>query len=112
MFNYSVVNNGHSNQQTVVSFVSKAGEELIEKVSGIDGPLVDWLLDEFFSVVFADCDGWVAVDQHQFTGRDLHLQTANGPSSTTQTYPGYDSPTGCGGNSKYEVTWSVQRSEL
>jgi pimeloyl-ACP methyl ester carboxylesterase len=33
-------------------------------LTDFDGPLVEWLLDQFFSVVFADCDGWVVVDQH------------------------------------------------
>lgn len=111
-FNYSVINNGHDSEGTIVALLTKSAEELIEKVTGIDGPLVDYLLDAFFSVVFADCDGWVAVDQHSFAGRDLHLATASGPSTKTQTYPGYPSHDGCGPNSLYEVTWTVQRSTL
>jgi hypothetical protein len=112
IFNYSVVNNGHDDQSTLASFLTKSGEELIEKISGIDGPLVDFLLDDFFSIIFADCDGWVVVDQHQYMGRDVELMTASGPSTQTQEYPGYDSPTGCGGNSKYQLIWSIHRSSL
>ena len=111
-FNYSVINNGHDSQATIDALLAKSAEELIEGVTSIGGPLIDYLLDSFFSVVFADCDGWVAVDQHSFTGRDLHLATASGPSTKTQTYPGYNSPDGCGANSLYEVTWTVQRSTL
>ncbi len=109
VFNYSVVNNGHADQSTVTAFLTKGGEQLIELGLGVSGPLADWLLDQFFSVVFADCDGWVVVDQHRFTGRDLHLETVNGL-TCTQPYAGYDSPTGCGANSEYEVTWSVTRA--
>lgn len=89
---------------TIDALLAKSAEELIEGVTSIGSPLIDYLLDSFFSVVFADCDGWVAVDQHSFTGRDLHLATASGPSTKTQTYPGYNSPDGCGANSLYEVT--------
>jgi hypothetical protein len=112
IFNYSVVNNGNNSESTVTSFITKSAEELIEKISGIDGPLVDFLLDDFFGIIFADCDGWVVVDQHQYLGRDVDLMTSSGPLTQTQTYPGYDSPTGCGGNSKYQVVWSIHRSTL
>jgi hypothetical protein len=112
IFNYSVVNNGHGSNAALDSFLAKSAEELIEKLSDIDGPLVDFLLDAFFDIVFADCDGWVVVDQHQFLGRDVHLKTAGGPATLTQTYPGSDSPSGCGANSKYELTWSMSRSTL
>jgi hypothetical protein len=111
IFNYSVVNNGHDALATVDAFVTKSAEELIESIADIDGPLADYLLDDFFSVIFADCDGWVAVDQHQFLGQDVHLKTASGPDTTTQTYNGYDSPTGCGGNSVYKLTWTMARSD-
>ena len=112
IFNYSVVNNGHDGDATVDAFLTKSAEELIEKLSDIDGPLVDYLLNSFFNIVFADCDGWVVVDQHQFVGRDVHLKTVSGTATQTQTYPGYDSPTGCGANSQYELTWSMARSVL
>jgi len=82
----------------------------MDALTDFDGPLVEWLLDQFFSVVFADCDGWVVVDQHTLVGRDVHLQTANGPYTVTKTYDGTDSPTGCGANSKYELTWSIKRA--
>ncbi len=110
VFNYSVINNGHADQSTMDAFLTKAGESLFESLTDFDGPLVEWLLDQFFSVVFADCDGWVVVDQHTLVGRDVHLQTANGPYTVTKTYDGTDSPTGCGANSKYELTWSIKRA--
>jgi hypothetical protein len=110
VFNFSIMNNGHADQATLDAFLTKAGEQLFESLTGIDGPLVEFLLDQFFNVVFADCDGWVAVDQHSFMGRDVHLKTANGPYIVTKTYAGYDSPHGCGDNSQYEVIWSIRRA--
>jgi hypothetical protein len=65
-----------------------------------------WLL----GIVFANCDGAVAVDQINVTGADLiNWTTGTGMYSETGFYPGLDSPTGCGSNSRYNVTWSVIR---
>jgi hypothetical protein len=71
------------------------------------------LLLEAFATLWSwldtDCDGPVAVDQISGPRYVLDAWTDN-PAKlvrTQQTYPGTDSPTGCGGNSNYEVIWSL-----
>ncbi|MBV9441986.1 MAG: hypothetical protein JO217_04765 [Acidobacteriaceae bacterium] len=69
-----------------------------------------------FAWLSVDCDGPVAVDQISVPRymvdtwtEDLSVAENQATRKITihRTYPGTDSPTGCGGNSKYEVTWSV-----
>jgi hypothetical protein len=73
------------------------------------------LLEAFanlWSWLNTDCDGPVAVDQISGPRYVLDAWTDN-PAKlvrTQQTYPGADSPTGCGGNSNYEVIWSLQHA--
>jgi hypothetical protein len=70
-----------------------------------------WLLGKLGAFLFQDCDGIVAVEQVTLTGRDLHLKTGSGElDAVITTHPGTDSPSGCGGNSQYEVTWSMKRA--
>jgi hypothetical protein len=46
-----------------------------------------------------------------FSGRDLRLKTGNHElDSVVTVHAGTDSPTGCGTNSQYEVTWSIKRT--
>lgn len=58
----------------------------------------------------ADCDGPVAADQISGPRYWLDARTDNSSQTIrfTQNYPGTDSPTGCGGNSNYDVTWSLR----
>jgi hypothetical protein len=74
------------------------------------GILAESLVSELTSIVFADCDGRVALEQVVLLGRELCRNTAAGPYSTTTTHPGTDSATGCGSNSVYEVSWSITRA--
>ena len=73
------------------------------------------LLEAFanlWSWLNTDCDGPVAVDQISGPRYVLDAWTDD-PAKlvrTQQTYPGTDSPTGCGGNSNYEVIWSLQHA--
>jgi hypothetical protein len=69
-----------------------------------------WLLSKLTGVVLANCDGLVAVELRALMGRDLYLLTGNGtqPVTVTVQHPGTDSETGCGGNSDYEVTWTIR----
>jgi hypothetical protein len=67
------------------------------------------ILAPITAFAFADCDGLVAQDEIAYTGAGLAIATATGPDSKTITYPGSDSPAGCGSNSIYSVTWSVSR---
>jgi hypothetical protein len=59
-----------------------------------------------------DCDGPVAVDQVAGPRYWLDARTENVAHSIqlTRNYPGTDSPTGCRGNSNYDVEWSLNHS--
>ena len=72
------------------------------------GALGGWLLGSAWGITFPDCDGPVAAGVHIFTGASLRAMTANNQTfTTTENHPGVDSPSGCGSNSNYDVTWSV-----
>ena len=72
------------------------------------GVLGGKLAEMLIGVVFADCDGPVALEQVTFTGKELQSLTDDThPHSVTTSHPGTDSPTMCGSNSLYAITWSV-----
>jgi len=140
VFNYQILNKGNPNPDVVDSALTAAGKKLADYavqsistslLSGLTeiesveigavssavpvvGPLLGilaaWLVSELTSIVFADCDGPVALEQVVLLGRDLCRQTAAGPYRTTTTHPGIDSNIGCGANSVYEVSWSITRA--
>ena len=69
-----------------------------------------------FAWLTSNCDGPVAIDQIAVPRYMVDTWTEDLSTTETQAtrkltihrhYPGSDSPTGCGGNSNYEVTWSV-----
>jgi hypothetical protein len=140
VFNYQIVNKGNPNPDIVDSAMTAAGKKLADYavqstskslLSGLTeiesveigtvssavpviGPLLGilagWLVSELTSIVFADCDGPVALEQVVLLGRDLCRNTSAGAYRTTTTHPGTDSATGCGSNSVYEVGWSITRA--
>lgn len=66
-----------------------------------------------WSWLSSDCDGPVAVDQISGPRYVLDAWTDNSAKSVRaqgRTYPGMDSSHGCGGNSNYELNWSLQHS--
>jgi hypothetical protein len=79
-------------------------------VGSILGAVENWLLGQLTNIIFQICDGVVAVEMRAMMGRDLFKMTDNGnkPLTVTTTHQGTDSPTGCGANSVYEVTWSIK----
>jgi hypothetical protein len=126
-FSYSIVNSGYD-QNAVEQALKKAVSEGAQKAAeagavaaaqsiGVDpatakaieeavGPS---LIEKLVNVVFADCDGPVAAGKHVYSGAQLAAATANGAVlSATDNNPGIDSPTGCGGNSRYYVSWSIK----
>ena len=107
---YMIINSGHKQDQ-VSAWLKKAAEAALkagEKAAGggLSG-FIDSIGEGIIGVLFADCDGWVAGDRIHLTGKSLerfgrfHRETRN--------YAGLDSPTGCGSNSNYRVTWSVKQ---
>ena len=80
----------------------------------VAGPILafaeNWLLNQLIAAAFESCDGLVAAENRALMGRDLYLLTGNGstPVTVTTFHPGTDSPTACGPNSEYEVTWTIR----
>lgn len=107
---YLIMNNGHS-QDKVSAWLKKGAEALLSKgaeaVGGPWGVVVGIVGDLGLNILFANCDGWVAGDCIQLTGREVEGWGQS--HRVTRNYPGMDSPTGCGSNSDYRVTWSVKR---
>jgi hypothetical protein len=137
VFTYTIVNNGHGSQANVEKALQQAGTQLAQKASeaaaravGAEigsllgasigtaavpivgtalGALAGWLVGEIGGILFANCDGPVAAGVHVFTGAELASATRGGTVLTeTDHNPGTDSPTGCGRNSNYYVTWSIR----
>lgn len=79
-------------------------------IGSIVGPIESWLMDKLIDVLFESCDGVVAGELRAMMGRDLFILTDNGKKTVTVTtkHAGTDSPTICGDNSEYEVTWSIK----
>jgi hypothetical protein len=72
-----------------------------------------WIMGKLDSILFANCDGTVAAATHGFTGSALAQGTANGAViSGTDDNKGTDSPTGCGANSRYFVSWTITGKQL
>jgi hypothetical protein len=139
VFNYQIVNKGNPDPNIVDKALNPAGKKLVDlavksvakslgaglqAISTVEigsllavpvaGPILallqTWLTSELTSIIFADCDGLVAVEQVVMRGQDLNRKTAQGAYRATTTHAGTDSAVGCGGNSLYEVTWSVIRT--
>ena len=135
---YLIVNSGHQSQAQIDSELESAAKQLANAgaaaatsaiASGVSvlvgasiggavvpilgsalGTLAGWLVSTLGPILFADCDGPVAMQQTPFLGRDLWLKTAAGPLRFSTDNPGIDSPAGCGSNSDYVVNWSITRA--
>jgi hypothetical protein len=99
--------------------IVKIASVILEGATKISIPVVGsilsaaegWLINQLAGFIsFGRCDGMVAAEMRAMFGRDLLMLTNNGTTkfSTTTTHQGTDSPDGCGANSIYEVTWSIQ----
>jgi len=137
IFNYLIINNGHSDQKTIDDDLTKAANTLAGKgaqaaasaisgglagligmeIGGVALPILGsllvaiagWLVGDLTGIIFADCDGPVAVEQAALTGVQLRSGTLQGATVSQQaTHPGAKSNPGCGGNSLYKTTWSYQ----
>ena len=105
---YLVMNAGHK-EDTISGQLKKGAEKLLDK----EVEMIPWVgmmkhLASFgLGSIFANCDGWVAGDHVILTGKTLAEYGAS--HRETRNYPGHDSPTGCGSNSHYKVTWSITK---
>jgi hypothetical protein len=67
---------------------------------------------EGFDLLFADCDGWVVNATMQIGRVELDQAASQAVWNWSTPYPGYDSPDGCGSNSRYTVNYEVAASSL
>src|SRR6266404_7135154 len=109
--NYQIINNGHASDADIEQKLAAGAVALLGKVFSLATPwtaVLGVVVNFIFGLIFADCDGPVAVDQFNLTGGDLWGFT-QGTSTHfwSRFYPGVDSPVGCGSNSEYWVVWSV-----
>ncbi len=133
-FVYTIVNSGYNSNsveqalQKVVNFGAEKGAgagsaALCGLVTGdpttaktcetVGSSAATWAMGKLDSIIFANCDGTVAAGTHGFTGAALAKGTANGGViSGTDDNKGTDSPTGCGSNSRYYVSWSITGKQL
>jgi hypothetical protein len=105
---YLILNSGH--REDLVAESLRGGADFLAKEQRIAAGLssiATSLASSATNIVFANCDGWVAGDHIPVTGRTL-ADWGRGHRET-RDYPGLNSPTGCGDNSRYRVTWSVAR---
>jgi hypothetical protein len=82
-------------------------------LGGVEGAALMLVFSTLWGWLSADCDGPVAVDQISGPRFVLDAWTDNPARSVSalgRNYPGLDSPHGCGGNSNYELNWSLEHS--
>jgi hypothetical protein len=122
VFTFQLVNAGNIDHDSLTGRLrSTAGQ--IATLAGVGLPGVGVKSDDPISLMLkafptvwswlmADCDGPVAADQVSGPRYVLDLWTDNIDNSVqySRKYPGSDSATGCGGNSDYEVTWSLRHA--
>jgi len=136
VFSYVILNNGHGDHAAIQSGVestlsslgasaakaattaaggaigsvlgAELGTAVVPLIGTAIGALAGWIVGEVGSVLFANCDGVVATGVHVYTSKQLIQNTAGGHKITeTVEHPGTDSPTGCGGNSRYFTTATI-----
>lgn len=133
-FNYLVVNSGHADWEKTNATLHQIGGQLASAgakaattaagtligasigglvmpvIGSILGAAAGWLVDQVTSLLTANCDGPVALEQVGLTGEQLWVNTLHGAFRHTTYHPGIDSNAGCGSNSIYLATWSISRS--
>lgn len=123
--NYFIVNAGHGNPIAVEGALRSGGaavsqsDQVIDTIAEISGlKAISEMGAGFFSTIgdlfgsifsTPDCDGIVAAEQAIIPYATLLTETAQHALSRTTLHNGTDSPHGCGKNSVYQVTWSVQQ---
>lgn len=136
VFNYVILNNGHGDPtkvqqgteaalKTIGTQAAKAaatatgaalgealgaaiGSAAVPLLGTAIGALAGWCVTKLGSVLFADCDGVVAVGVIVSSSKQLIQNTAGGQKITeTVEHPGTKSAPGCGANSHYFTTTTI-----
>ena len=125
VFNYLIVNSGHTSESDIDKGLEAVGGALANKgltaggtalgtailpgLGTILGAIAGWLAGQISSILSANCDGPVAAEQVTLTYAQLMAKIANATDTVTTAHPGTDSATGCGSNSMYYVTWHIAK---
>jgi hypothetical protein len=134
-FNFQLVNAGNPPGGSLAARLASVAQAIFSSATGLKGAgatevlaaldgsasvlglLESAGLMQAFSTLWswlsADCDGPVAVDQISGPRYVLDAWTDNSARAVRargRMYPGLDSPHGCGGNSNYELNWSLQHA--
>jgi len=105
---FQIINSGYTDHSAIVDAAALAIGSLFGNSTGVQ-VIAAATLKYLGGIFTANCDGTVAVDRISTNGQQLAEWTASGPHSVRTFYPGTDSATGCGSNSKYYVTWHVEK---
>jgi hypothetical protein len=130
-FSFQLLNAGNVSADALTGRAASTADQMAGIASGLagvdahsiaevmsSGAFIAGLALEAFANLWSwlnvDCDGPVAVDQLSGPRYAIDAWTDDRFASTghrvivvSAPYKGTDSPTGCGGNSSYDVTWSV-----
>ena len=114
-FNYLIVNAGSASSPQVEAALQAAGGAWADgqgpASTNLVGALQDrqpWFNQELKNILNPkSCDGMVAAEQDHFQYSDLAAMLVNGPFRHETNHPGVRSPSGCGPNSQYSVTWEI-----
>jgi hypothetical protein len=111
--NYSIINAGHGDPSQIKQAIS-TGSGAALKNADIGEPwksIANAVIDLGSALFFANCDGPVVTDQRTFTGAQI-IEMAQPKWAASKEFAGTDSPSGCGSNSRYIVSWSITRRPL
>lgn len=101
---FLVANYGHTHNEDEYS-KALATISSLAPLGGVWGYAITSLGALFSGILSADCDGPVAADAFQLTGKEIREALGNKPSyerANKTAYLGSDSAAGCGGNSNYD----------
>lgn len=115
IFNYLIVNAGSTTSAKAQAALEHAGAAWASgqgpASNNFVGALQDgqtWFTDELKNILNTNsCDGMVAAEQNRLTYNELVSLVSNGPHTVQTHHPGVRSPSGCGPNSQYTVTWVI-----
>jgi hypothetical protein len=126
IYNYCVVNNGSGNQSQNINAISVGTTAALEtQASSYDDPsdpdnandssgepwvsIFKAITQLGVPLLFPNCDGVVVKDEFRFSGSKIDdlIKNANIYVVNNKFYAGSNSPSGCGSNSKYNVSWTI-----
>jgi hypothetical protein len=114
--NYLIVNAGSTTsakaqaalEQAGAAWASGQGPASTNFVGALEDSNQPWFNGQLGSILNSkSCDGMVAAEQDHLSYGDLVSLVSNGPHTVQTHHSGVRSPSGCGPNSQYTVTWVI-----